>query len=689
MLESPLKKDPLSPESLYSDEIEIISANGFHARPAAQFSTAARKFTSQIRLHYKEKTANVKSLVSLMGLALDKGSIVRLEADGADAQEAIAVLSALLGSDMEGKDTSSPKPKEEMSATVLPPKDAAFNRLTGIPASSGIAVGSLCQLKRAHIEVAEKGLSFAEEQLLFDKAMAETKKRLERVRAEAIKKTGSNNAAIFDAHQGFLADPDLLEAVHQAILGGKSAAYAWQKAYEEQVRQLEAVDNELFAARADDLKEIGFNVLLLLAGVEAPSVEYAPGTILLAENLGPSDTMGLDPERVVGFCTAQGGATSHVAILARSLGIPAIVGMGDVLLNQKEGQRAILDGNTGILTVDPEESETRAALEKLQKQKQERAINQSKAVLPANMLDGECIEVAANISSLEEARQAVLNGCDGVGLLRSEFMFLDRKEMPSEEEQSQEYMAIAQTLGKDRPLIVRTLDVGGDKPLEWLPQPAEENPFLGVRGIRLCLQHPEILEVQLRAILRAAPYCRLHVMFPMIATLDELKSARRILEEQKEKLGIREIQMGIMVEVPSAALLAEHFAEAVDFFSIGTNDLTQYTLAADRGNGRLGTLADALDPAVIRLIHATVKGALTHNRWVGVCGGIAGDPLAVPLLIGLGIRELSVSIPSIPAIKAQIRELNLSACKELAEQVLTLSHVGEVRKVLSRKESHS
>ena len=687
MLESSLKKEPLSTESLYSDEIEIISSNGFHARPAAQFSTAARKFSSQVRLHYKEKTANVKSLVSLMGLALEKGSIVRLEADGADAQEALTFLSALLGSEMEGKADSAPQPPKAVLSSPIP-TPSALNQVTGIPASPGIAVGSICRLKRMSIEIAEHGRSFAEEQLLFEKALAETKKKLGLVRTEAIKKMGSKNAAIFDAHQGFLADPELIDSVHQAILEGKSAAYAWQKAYLEQVHRLESLDNEMFAARADDLREVGFNVLLLLTGTAASSAEYAPGTILLAENLGPSDTMGLDPERVVGFCTVQGGATSHVSILARSLGIPAIVGMGAALLNQEEGQRAILDGNAGILTVDPTENEIRGALDALEKQREERAVNQSKAALPADTLDGERIEVAANISDLEEARQAVLSGCDGVGLLRSEFLFLDKKEMPSEEEQSQAYVAIAKVLGKDRPLIVRTLDVGGDKPLEWLPQPAEDNPFLGVRGIRLCLQHPEILEVQLRAILQAAPYCRLHVMFPMIATLDELKRARRILEEQQEKLRIREVKIGIMVEVPSAALLAEHFAEVVDFLSIGTNDLTQYTLAADRGNARLGTLADALNPAVVRLIHETVKGAVAHNRWVGICGGIASDPLAVPLLIGLGIRELSVSVPAIPAVKAQIRGLNLSACKKLAEHVLTLGDVDTVRSVLAAKGSN-
>ena len=687
MPESQLKKDPLSAESRYSDEIEIISSNGFHARPAAQFSTAARKFGSQIRLHCRGKTANVKSLVSLMGLALEKGSIVQLEADGADAQEALKVLSELLGSEMEEKNDHALPQKEAVSSGSTPPA-SVLNQLTGIPASPGIAVGSLCHLKRAHIQIAETGLSITEEQLCFEKALADIQKKLESVRAEATRKTGSKNAAIFDAHQGFLADPDLLDAVHQSIREGKSAAYAWQKAYLEQVRQLEAIDNALFAARADDLREVGFNVLLLLTGTEASSAEYAPGTILLAENLGPSDTIGLDPERVVGFCTAQGGATSHVAILARSLGIPAIVGMGAALLDKKEGQRAILDGNAGTLALDPEESEIRGALERLEKQRQEREVNQSMATVPADTLDGERIEVAANISDLEEARRAVLNGCDGVGLLRSEFLFLDKKEMPSEEEQSQVYISIAQALGKDRPLIVRTLDVGGDKPLEWLPQPVEDNPFLGVRGIRLCLQHPEILEVQLRAILRAAPYCRLHVMFPMITTLDELKSARQILEEQQKKLGIREIQVGIMVEVPSAALLADYFAEFVDFFSIGTNDLTQYTLAADRGNAQLGALADALNPAVIRLIHATVRGAAAHNRWVGICGGIASDPLAVPLLIGLGIRELSVSVPAIPAIKAQIRGLNLSACKKLAEHVLTLGDVEAVRKTLAHKEFH-
>jgi phosphocarrier protein FPr len=382
------------------------------------------------------------------------------------------------------------------------------------------------------------------------------------------------------------------------------------------------------------------------------------------------------------LCTTTGGASSHVAILARSLEIPLVAGIDPRALDLANGTPVILDGTRGTLRLNPSTADI-ARIHQLQgEQSRQRRAQQDRAHEPATTLDGHRVEVAANIGGLADAEQGIALGAEAVGLLRSEFLFLHRATAPSEEEQRALYGDVARALGNGRRLVVRTLDVGGDKPLSYLPMPREDNPFLGERGIRVLLNHPELLRTQLRAILGAAGAGNVAVMFPMVATLDEWREASAILEEERQRLGAPRIEAGIMVEVPSAALLAEQFAREVDFFSIGSNDLTQYTLAMDRGHPRLAPQLDGLSPAVLRLIDQTVQAARKHGRWTGVCGGIAGDAQAVPLLVGLGVDELSVSVPAIPAVKAQIRRLRVEECRTLARAALGCATAAEVRALI-------
>jgi len=439
------------------------------------------------------------------------------------------------------------------------------------------------------------------------------------------------------------------------------------------------VDDPLIAERAVDLGDVGDRVLRFLAPqVEEGPLQPSQPVILVAEDLTPSDTAGLDPAFILGFCTAGGGATSHSAIIARALGIPAVVGAGPAVLHQLEGGTVILDGDRGNLYVDPGPSTLAAAQQAQQVRAAQREAEKLSCYEPALMTDGHRVEVVANIGRVEEAEQAVNAGGEGVGLLRTEFLFLDRTSPPTEEEQFEAYRAMVKALN-GLPLIIRTLDIGGDKAAPYLNMPAEENPFLGVRGIRLCLAKPELFRAQLRAIYRAAAFGPIRIMFPMISTVEDLMAAKAFAAEVRWELNAPSVDIGIMIEVPSAVMMADELAQQVDFFSIGTNDLTQYTLAMDRGHPMLAKQADGLHPAVLRMIERTVQAATTAGKWVGVCGGIAGDPKGAVLLVGLGVTELSMSIPSIAAIKAQLRQLSLEKCQAYAWKALTCQTAAEVR----------
>jgi phosphoenolpyruvate-protein phosphotransferase len=425
---------------------------------------------------------------------------------------------------------------------------------------------------------------------------------------------------------------------------------------------------------------VGQRVLRLLAGGAHHSAAQLPDepVILIADDLTPSDTARLDPQRILGLCTASGGPTSHTAIIARSLDIPAVVGAGSQILEQTNGITCILDGAAGRLYIEPGAGDLESARNfQIDLQGQRDREHQTRYE-PAIMTDGHRVEVVANIGSAADAVRAVEAGAEGVGLMRTEFLFLNRETPPTEEEQFEAYSAMTRALN-GLPLIIRTLDIGGDKIVPYLSLPKEENPFLGVRGIRLCLRKPALFIPQLRAIYRASTTGPIKIMFPMIAMLEDLREARRVAEEVRQEMQVPPVEIGIMIEVPSAVLIAEELAREVDFFSVGTNDLTQYLLAIDRMHPTLGNQVDGLHPAVLRMIELTVRAASAAGKWVGVCGGIAGEPLGALILTGLGVTELSMSLPSIAAVKAYMRGYSLAQAKQFATRALNCKTAAEVR----------
>jgi phosphoenolpyruvate-protein phosphotransferase len=671
-------------ETITSDAIVIPNPTGLHARPAAVLANLAKGFRSSMKLQLGNQQVNARSITAIMALDVRSGASVRLLASGPDARAAIDKIAPVIAQGL-GDEGYTPAPAPATTTVTpesAPPprrKSTDPNVLVGVPCSPGLAVGQVFQVRRDMIEVTEEGAGVETERGKLSAAIETAKGQLAALRAQLHAKADPAKAAIFAAHEELIEDPDLLEIVDSAIAKGKSAEFGWKKAATTHADRLAALRNPLLAQRANDLRDVGLRVLGILTGKETKAPDYPLNTILIAEDLTPSDTAALDRTRVMGFCTSRGGATSHAAILARALGLPALAGIEAAALEIPNGTSVVLDSSKGTLRLNPPPQEItriRGAQERAEKQRKE---DLAHALEPAVTLDGKRIEVVANIGGLKEATQVSALGGEGVGLLRSEFLFMERSTPPSEDEQFEAYKAIAQAIGKEHPLVIRTLDVGGDKPLAYLPIPKEDNPFLGERGVRVALDRPEILRIQLRAILRASAFGRVSVMFPMISSLDEIRDAKAILAEESQRLGIALIRAGIMVEVPVTAVMAAQFANEADFFSIGTNDLTQYTLAMDRGHPKLAPHIDGLSPGVLHLINHTVRGGHAANRPVAVCGGIASDVHGVPILIGLGVDELSISLPAIPAIKGQIRKLRLDECRELAQKALATESAAEVR----------
>ena len=673
-------------------EIDLVLRNptGLHARPAKVFVNTAKQFDSDIRVQHGEKKVNAKSAISILTLGVECGNQIHISAEGPDEETALDALRTAVETGL-GEETE-PQPKPEPRAEPEPERapepeatpaaeleEGGEGVVGGVAGAPGIAIGPLFQFRQSEIVVREEASEPAQERELLLSAIEQAQAELEQLHSEMVDRVGEGEAEIFEAHLALLDDPELVKAALEKIDDGWAAPKAWDEVIETQAQELAGLKSELLAARSADVRDVGRRVLRVLtgAGEEKPQLPEDP-VILVAQDLSPSDTVSLDLSRVLGFCTASGGPNSHTAILARALSLPAIVGAGSEVLSLIDGVQAILNGASGFLNVEPDAEALEAARETRRRLQSRREAALRAAEEPAVTQDGHRMEIVANIGGVAESRRAVERGAEGVGLLRTEFLFLERSNAPSEEEQFEAYRDIAQAFD-GRPVIVRTLDIGGDKPIPYLPLPYEENPFLGERGIRLCLTHPQLFRTQLRAILRASEHGLLRIMFPMIARLEEVRQAKAIVEQLREELGVPEVELGIMVEVPAAALLAGEFAREVDFFSIGTNDLTQYTVAIDRTHPTLARKADGLDPAVLRLVNQTVRGAHAANKWVGVCGELAADPQAVPILVGLGIDELSVNVPAVPIVKAQVRSLKLSEAQDLAAKALACTTADEVR----------
>ena len=564
-----------------------------------------------------------------------------------------------------------------------------MNVLKGIPAAKGIAIGPGFLYQPSRLIPSRQSIRAVDEEInhLYD-ALQLAEKELKVVYQNALNSVGQEAAEIFNAHLMMLKDPDLLEAVEQTIRTEQiNADAAFYEAAETYAEMMQALSDEYLQARAADIRDVASRVVRILGGEATQDTTLSSPSIIIADELAPSDTIKFDRDTTLGFFTAQGGTTSHTAILSRALGIPAVVGAGRLPDSLSDTTNLILDGDHGKLIVDPDESTLAAYQQSQQIQYEKLEQERQTSKKPAITLDGKQVEVVANIGNLEDAQNAIKNGAEGVGLFRTEFSYLEQPSLPDEEALVNVYKDILQAFG-ELPVVVRTLDIGGDKEIPHLKLPAETNPFLGHRGIRLCLSRPDLFKPQLRAILRAGVDSNLCIMFPMIATVDEVRQARTVFNTCMAELESEKIahnsnpQIGIMIEVPSAVICADQLAQEVDFFSIGTNDLTQYTMAVDRTNANVTYLVSALQPAVLRLIKQVVDHGHEAGIWVGMCGEMAGEPLAIPILLGFGLDEFSMNPPAIPQAKAIIRRWDTEDAHFLAEQALLCQTPEEVENLV-------
>jgi phosphocarrier protein FPr len=664
----PARPDPVTADAGAADaedSIEVTNAVGLHARPAARVVALARGFDAGVSLATDDRWVSAASLTGVVSLGARKGDTVRVRATGPDAQGAVDAFVALARDgfgDTDDPAAPRPTPLSQPAAPAASAAPATDGVLSGVPVSPGVVVGSVHRLD-AVPELAPPDEAAAgdpgEERAALQDALTHTRAALAADRDRVAGRVAGDAAEVFDAHLALLDDAALLDPAHAAIDGGAPAARAWYGAVQQVADIYRGLDEPLLRERAADVLDVGGRVLAALTGSPAPA-RTGEGVVIAAE-LTPADAAALDPESVTGIATAHGSATAHAAILARALGLPAVVGLGDELLAIADGTEVLLDGGAGTLALAPDAAAAQDAREQALALTRRRTAAREHAVEPAVTRDGTPIEVFANLGGAgPTVTGAVALGAEGVGLLRTEFLYLDRPQLPSEDEQVKTLHEIARVLD-GRPLVVRTLDAGADKPLPALPTGHEDNPFLGVRGVRLSLARPEVFATQLRAVLRVAAAFpgAIRLMAPMVSVADEVIAVRRMLDDARRELGIdAPLPFGIMVEVPAAALSADELAAHVDFFSIGTNDLTQYTMAAERGNERLAPLLTGLRPPVLELVRRTVQAAGT--RPVAVCGELAGDPDAAAALVRAGVRELSMSPALIPEAKAALRELALT-----------------------------
>ena len=690
-------------EGAATEQIALVVRNrlGLHARPAARLVSTAGRFTAEVTLLKDGRRANAKSINQVATLGVRHGDTITVSAGGPDATAALAALQALADDNFgdreeeRGSGGAEEQGGETRATDLLTTDPLTTAQLKGIPASPGVAIGPAALYRPRPPEVVARAIDDAAGEWRRLRAAVDTARdEIDALHRRAVAQVGADEAAIFEAHLLFLQDPLLVEATRDRIYSEKiNAEAAWQRETAAMAATYREMADDYMRARAADVEDVAQRVLRGLMGVAPPSLDFAAPAILIAADLTPSDTARLDRERVLAVCTELGGATAHSAILARALGIPAVVGLGHAVWQVAEGQHVAVDGNAGALWLQPDEAQVASLTAQreawLETQRRDKAAGQGTAATP----DGRRVEIAANVGSPNDVAPALEFGAEGVGLFRTEFLFMDRAAAPSEEEQFEAYRRAARAAG-GRPLIIRTLDVGGDKPLPYLDLGEEANPFLGWRAIRFCLERPDVFMPQLRAILRASAAedgpRNVKLMLPMIGAPAEVHAARAMLATAQAELRAAGVpydegmEVGIMIEVPSAVAVADQLARLVDFFSIGTNDLTQYVMAADRGNARVAELASAFQPAVLRMVRDAATAAHDAGIWIGMCGELAGNPLAAPVLIGLGLDELSMSAPSIPAVKAAVRRFSLADAQRIAAAALALDSAEAVARFLQR-----
>lgn len=655
----------------------IAMPHGVHARPAADIAAAARAFPCELRLVVGGREANAKSVSSLMSLGAKFGDQARILARGTAAQEAARAVAALIG-------PAGPRVASKNQENALPTEESVHAHpldgetvLKGVCAASGFAVGEAAPLVLETPTEDYENRGPEAERAALDFARETARGRL----LQAMDGAGDAQRGVLRAHADLLDDPELAAAARARIAGGQSALAAWRAVMREQAARMRDMPDARMAERAVDFLDLERQVAGVLLG-HAPQVQYnGENAVLIAEEIYPSQLLRADGARPAAIATAAGGASSHAAILAASLGVPMVVAVGRDLLRASAGTPVIVDADRGEVVVNPSPARLAEARKRLARRRDQRACVLEAARADCRTRDGTRVEALANLASPAEARLAVNNFAEGCGLLRTEFLFLDRLSPPDEDEQVKQYQAVADALGA-RPLVIRTLDIGADKPAPYLALEREENPALGLRGLRVGLDRRDLLETQLRAILRVRARGPLQIMLPMVSFPDELAEARAMLERLRAATGCEEpVPLGVMVETPAAALVANRLAEEADFFSIGTNDLTQYALAIDRGHPVLARKLDPLHPAVLRLVAMTVEAGAERGRSVSVCGGAASDLAAAGILIGLGVSRLSVAPARVPDVKAFVRTVTIEESREAARRALAARDADEAREI--------
>ena len=683
----PAQAAPENSSAFLTSRVTIHNPHGLHARPAARLILETRLFQSEVtvrNLSKKRGPVSAKSLSLIASLEIGEGDEVEFSAKGNDAAAALEKINAL-AKDGFGESGLVAQPKPSLGRARPPSKSTTPGPL---PISGGIAIGHGIYWHSGQLEIPQYQIENVEEETnRLRHALASTEKALTRRQAEMTAKVGVDGAAIYAAQILALQDPEWVEnALRLISKNRKNAALAWSEANQEIIRRYSSLDDPYLRERAADIKDAGEQVLAHLGVEKSALPQLNQPSILVADDLSPDQVSRLPKGKVLGVILLEGGPTAHSSILLKALGLPSLVQARTIFDQTHLDQLGLiaLDGTTGQIWINPS-PEVIVQLQNRQAGQRERQTRETASSgQPAVTLDGRRIPIFANIGQPAEAQEAVKSGAEGVGLLRTEFLFLDRESAPTESEQIEMLRQIIATMG-DRPVIVRTLDVGGDKPLPYLPMPEEENPFLGVRALRLCFSHVDIFRTQLRAILLAGLDHDLRIMFPMVADPGDLLRARTFLQTVHAQLveerlpHLWPIKIGIMIEIPSAALQAESLAAQVDFFSIGTNDLTQYTLAADRGNPALSAYQSALHPAVLRLVHQVVVAARNYQRPVAVCGEAASDMITASILVGLGVEELSMSAHHIPRLKAALRSMKVVSLELLAERALQCDSAAEVQ----------
>ncbi len=675
--------------------IELLVNNrlGIHVRPAARLVTTAARFRSVITVRNVTKgtePVSAKSVNRIATLDVRRGHRIEVTAEGPDAEEAVTAMADLVESNFHEPESGITTPDPGSPAGAGAEGSWGGDTLAGIPASPGIAIAPALQFRPSVTEIPAREADDPQtEWSRLNGAIEAVKKRIRRMGVRIAQHADDYQVTLFDAHRLSLEDPALLEVARTNIFEGTlSAEKAWQLALDDMIHVYQNADSTYIQQRAADLSDLKSQVLQMLLGAPSRSFALERKSILLAADFAPSDLARLELDLVAGLCTVSGSPTSHSAILARSLDIPMAAGLGPGLYGVPDGATVVLDGTVGTLRVNPGHIESFRERQNSWLASQQKARQASQQ--PAVTLDGKRITLLANINYVAEVAPALRKGAEGIGVFRTEFLFMERLSAPSEEEQLAVYRSIADTLGT-RPFIVRTLDAGGDKPIPYIDMPAEDNPFLGERGIRILLSNKDLFMPQLRAILRATPGHPVKILLPMISSVDEVRLSKELIAEAQvelanEKLGFEEtVEVGIMVEVPSAVAVADRLAREVDFFSIGSNDLGQYIMAADRTNLRVASLGHALHPAVLRMIRQTVNAGRGAGIPVALCGEVGAEREAVPILLGLGIDELSMGGSGIPTVKSVIAKLSLPQCEGLAKEALELDTSQEVRQLVKER----